>query len=171
MLTNVFSWRSGCIDSGSAFIAMGWGGEPSRLSSQWIRFKPFRCACHNGYIWFRLCWSFSVPKYLHIHEKTITISSSFNNQVSILASIISRTSLHYYFPGFKNVTKYLRSCASALLMYVSDVLQCCLLLLHVYWGSNMWLSNVWRLDQFSVHSKHARRICCFQNCSLDNSMI
>lgn len=46
-----------------------------------------------------------------------------------------------------------------------------ILLVHVHYGSNIWLSNVWRLDQVSVHSKHARRICCFKNCNLDNSMI
>lgn len=69
---------------------MGWGCEPSWLSSQRIRLKPFRVTCHSWYIWFLLRRSFSIPKYLHIHEKSISISSSSNGQVNIYTKIISK---------------------------------------------------------------------------------
>lgn len=78
----VFRRRSSCINPGGTLFIMGWSGGPSWISSKWNSFRPHKPFCYNWNLWIQLCWPFGFSKYLFFHERTVTISISFNSQVT-----------------------------------------------------------------------------------------
>lgn len=78
----VFRRRSSCINPGGTLFIMGWSGGPSWISSKWNSFRPHKPICYNWYLWIQLCWPFGFSKYLFFNERTVTISISFNCQVT-----------------------------------------------------------------------------------------
>lgn len=86
----MFRWRSSCINPGGTLLIVGWGGGPSWIPSKWNSFRPYKPICHNWYFWFQLLWPFSFSKYLYFHERTISISISFNSQVTKIVLVLIR---------------------------------------------------------------------------------